>query len=53
MMKKLRRSDLVTKWRFTEGRRARAVWIDGQPDAARRLTSVIPIAEAGKVRRLI
>lgn len=48
-----RRTDMLIKWRFTEGRRARAVWIDGQPDASTRLSPVTIPIDAGSVRRLI
>ena len=53
MKRMLKRTDLVFKWRFTEGCGARAVWIDGQPAAERQFARAAVFANAGNVRRLI
>ena len=47
------RAELIVKWRFTEGRRDRAVWIDGQPEAYAHRARLAQINNAGSVRRLI
>jgi hypothetical protein len=55
MMERLRtRAELFIKWQFTESRRARAVWIDGQMGArSHAVRSRTGEPKPGTIRRLI
>ena len=54
MMKNLKqRADLFSKWQFTEGRRARAVWIDGPMASRKHFQEVRMINNPDYLRRLI
>lgn len=48
-----RRADLLMRWQFTEGRRARAIWIDGKPEVELQLARVRHNQNLGSVRRVI
>ncbi len=54
-MKKIlqRRADLLMKWQFSEGRRTRAVWLDGSQEAERQLAVVRQMAHRNELRRMI